>query len=70
MRCRNPFLAFALSALVFSSGFCLLWAEPAQSPTPGQGASGAGNSATPAQAAAPAHLALRLRSQHRGKALS
>ena len=50
MRCRNPFLAVALSALVLSSGFCLLWAEPALSLTPGQGASGAGNSATPAGA--------------------
>ena len=54
MRCRSAFFAVVLSALVLASGFCLLLAEPAQPPRSGQGASGAGNSATPAQATAPA----------------
>ena len=54
MRCRSVFFAVVLSALVLASGFCLLLAEAAQSPSSGQGASGAGNSATPAQATVPA----------------
>ena len=62
MRCRNPFLAVALSALVLSSGFCLLWAEPALSLTPGK--------ARAEQETLLRRRALRLRRQRRGKALS
>ena len=53
MKCRSSVFAAVLSALVLASGFCLVSAEPAQSPTPGQGASGTGSSGVPAQAAAP-----------------
>ena len=37
MRCKSAFFAVVLPTLVLASGFCLLSAEPAQSPAPGQG---------------------------------